>query len=127
MTRTLSGICYGSATLRRSFTAVKIRGEHCYAEAQPMGCQHDLVWSSSSVILGQYKEELSEYRGMIFRLLSIAIQGLTGKSDRDLSQTSWLNGIICVAVVAALVVFRIVWPEAARAFLNGVRFMRHVP
>jgi hypothetical protein len=64
---------------------------------------------------------------MIIRLLSMAMQGLWGKPDRGGSQTSQLIAIVCVAVVVGLVVFRIVWPDAARAFFNGLRLMRHIP
>lgn len=64
---------------------------------------------------------------MIFRLLSMAIQGLLGKQDRDGSQASKIIAIVCVAAVVGLVVFRIVWPDAARAFFNGLRLMRHIP
>jgi hypothetical protein len=64
---------------------------------------------------------------MIIRLLTVAIQGLLGKPDRDGSQTSTLIAIGCVAVVVGLVVFRIAWPDAARAFLDGLRLMRHIP
>jgi len=63
---------------------------------------------------------------MLIRLLSIAIQGLLGKQDRDGSQTSKLIAIVCMAVVVGLVLFRIMWPDAARAFFNGLRVMRRI-
>jgi hypothetical protein len=75
----------------------------------------------------KYPGSASEYAGMIIRLLSMASRGLLGKPDRDGGQTSKLIAIVCVAVVVVLIVFRIVWPDAARAFFNGLRLMRHIP
>jgi len=63
---------------------------------------------------------------MIYRFVRMAIDGLTGKADSDGTRTTWLVAVACVAVVVGLIIFRITCPDAARAVLNGLRFVRHI-
>jgi len=63
---------------------------------------------------------------MIYRLLRMAIEGLTDNSGGDTARTTKIVAIACLAAVAGLIIFRVACPDAARAALNVLRFLRHI-
>jgi hypothetical protein len=67
-----------------------------------------------------------EYPGMIHRLLQMAFEGLAEKQKGSGRQTASVVAIVCLAAVVGLIVFRITCPEAARAALQALWFIRRI-